>query len=133
MTICRHSLFVDLFKPKNKSNQIMATSNTITHSNPSVSLFVAPLLKRIKKESAIEYVEMQEAFELMGWGNLPDQLKIEIYTDIKFMVMELKGMYSSCDPYVERRRDSVHFWVNSFNDGICSLETAIQALKIKTL
>ena len=111
----------------------MTPSNAITQNNPSVTLFVAPLLNRIKKESATEYIEMQEAFELMGWGNLPDQLKIEIYTDVKFMVQELKGMISTCDTFVERRRNTVHFWVNSFKDGICSLDAAINAVKVKAL
>lgn len=115
----------------------MTSANALTQPNTSltspVTLFVTPLLKRIKKESASEYSEMQEAFTLMGWGTLPDNLKIEIYNDVKFMVQELKGMYSSCDPFVENRRNSVHFWVSSFKDGICSLEAAIKALKVKAL
>lgn len=100
-------------------------------TNPT--LFVAPLLKRIKKESKQEFDEMQQAFELMGWGTLPDELKIEIFEDVRFMVQELKGYYSSCDPYVQRRRETVHFWVSSFQDGVCTLEAAIKALKIKPL
>jgi hypothetical protein len=104
-----------------------------THSNVTSNLFVAPLLKRIKKESADEYNEMQQAFELMGWGNLPDELKIEIYNDVRFMVQELKGMFSSCDPYVQQRRNTVHFWVSSYEDGICTLEAAIKAVKVKML
>ncbi|GAB5408681.1 MAG: hypothetical protein BalsKO_10460 [Balneolaceae bacterium] len=115
----------------------MTPSNALTQQNlsksPSLNLFVAPLLKRIKKESANEYLEMQQAFDLMGWGKLPDDLKIEIYNDVKAMVQELKGMYSSCDPYVESRRNTVHFWVSSFQDGICNLEAAIKALKVKAL
>lgn len=111
------------------------TSNALKTqaTSPVTTLFVAPLLKRIKKESSAEYVEMQETFTLMGWGELPDELKIEIYDDVKFIVQELKGYYSSCDPYVKNRRDSVHFWVSSFQDGICTLHAAIKALKIKAL
>lgn len=101
--------------------------------NKSAALFVGPILKRIRKESIEEYNEMQQAFNLMGWGNLPDELKIEIHEDVKFMVEELKGRFSSCDPYVKRRRDSIHYWVSCFQDGICRLETAINALKVKAL
>ena len=115
----------------------MTPANALTQPTApqvnSVNLFVAPLLKRLKKESAQEYKEMQQAFELMGWGKLPDSLKIEIYNDVKFMVQELKGYFSSCDPYVQRRRETVHFWVSSFQDGICTLEAAVKALKIKAL
>lgn len=109
--------------------------NTLT--TPAIStknetaLFAAPLLNRIRKESKQEFIEMQQAFELMGWGELPDELKIEIYDDVRFMVQELKGYYSSCDQFVQRRRNSVHFWVSSFQDGICSLQAAIKALKVK--
>ncbi|MBO6524570.1 MAG: hypothetical protein JJ971_12135 [Balneolaceae bacterium] len=115
----------------------MNSANALTQHNlsqaPSLNLFVAPLLKRIKKESAEEYVEMQQTFGLMGWGELPDDLKIEIYDDVRYMVQELKGLYSSCDPNVERRRNTVHFWVSSFQDGICSLDAAIKGVKVKAL
>ena len=76
---------------------------------------------------------MQQAFELMGWGQLPDELKIEIFEDVRFMVQELRGYYSSCDPYVQRRRETVHFWISSFQDGVCTLNAAIKALKVKPL
>ncbi len=115
----------------------MNSANALTHNKstqaPSLNLFVAPLLKRIKKESAEEYVEMQQTFNLMGWGKLPDELKMEIYDDVRYMVQELKGMYSSCDPNVERRRNTVNFWVSSFQDGICTLDAAIRGVKIKAL
>ncbi len=110
------------------------TSNigpTTRVTSKKMNVFVTPLLHRIKKESAEEYVEMQEAFELMGWAKLPDDIKIEIYQDVRFMVKELKGLFSSCDPYVQRRRETVHFWVQSYLDNIASKEVAVKALKIK--
>ena len=107
--------------------------NTHPLKNKLTNLFVAPLLNRIKKESAQEYSEMQEAFDLLGWAKLPDELKIEIYDDVRFMVKELKGLYSSCDPYILRRRETVHFWVQSFIDKIASKDAAIKALKVKAL
>ncbi|MGB0346734.1 MAG: hypothetical protein ACPGGA_04565 [Balneolaceae bacterium] len=110
--------------------QIQISSTT---KRVKTNLFIAPLLQRIKKESAQEYAEMQEAFELMGWAKLPDEIKIEIYEDVRFMVKELKGLFSSCDPYVQRRRETVHFWVQSFLDKIASKEAAIKALKVKML
>lgn len=112
------------------------TSNALSitpEQNQSSTLFALPLLKRIKKEGCREYAEMQQAFELLGWENLPDELKIEINDDIKFMVQELKGKFSSCDPFVKRRRESVHYWVSCFQDGVCSLDAAIKALKVKPL
>lgn len=108
------------------------TTPSITKNKKS-DLFIAPLLNRIKKESKQEFQEMQQAFDLLGWGELPDELKIEIYDDVKFMVEELKGYFSSCDPYVLNRRNSVHYWVSCYQDNICSLDTAVKALKIKKL
>ncbi|MDZ7806547.1 MAG: hypothetical protein U5K71_05485 [Gracilimonas sp.] len=107
--------------------------STYTHSQSKTRLFALPILKRIERESREDYTEMQEAFELMGWEDLPDSLKVEIRDDIKFMVEELKGRFSSCDPYVKRRRQTVTYWVSCYQDGICSLEAAIKALKVKSL
>ena len=115
---------------------MIMTSNALSitpEQNPSPALFAVPLLKRIKKESQNEYVEMQQAFDLLGWGNLPDELKIEINEDVKFMVEELKGRFSSCDPFVKRRRETIHYWVSCFQDGICTLDAAIKALEVKPL
>lgn len=102
-------------------------------TSKEMNVFVAPLLHRIKKESADEYVEMQEAFELMGWAKLPDDIKIEIYDDVRFIVKELKGLYSTCDPFIQKRRERVHFWVQSFIDKIATKEAVIKALKIKAI
>ena len=107
---------------------------TTVKSNPQQTTFdVEPVLRKAFLEAEQEHKELQEMFELMGWGNLPDALKIEIKSDVSAMVDELKGQYSSCDPYVKRRRERVTYWVSCFNDGICSLATAIDALKVKKL
>lgn len=92
-----------------------------------------PVLRKVLKEAEKEHRELQEMFTLMGWGNIPDALKMEIKDDVSAMVNELKGQYSSCDPHVERRRQRVVHWVESYRDGICSLDTAIEALHIKSL
>lgn len=95
--------------------------------------FIRPLLARISSESEREYQELQQVFSLLGWHEVPDVLKVEIYDDVRAMVEELQGSYSSCDPYVRNRRNRVHYWVQSFLDGNASLNTAIEALKIHPL
>ncbi|MDZ7715569.1 MAG: hypothetical protein U5J95_05085 [Balneolaceae bacterium] len=94
---------------------------------------VEPVLRKVLIEAEKEHKELQKMFGLMGWGDLPDALKMEIKDDVAAMVNELQGQFSSCDPYVKKRRESVTYWVNCFQDGICSLSTAIDALKIKKL
>ena len=95
--------------------------------------FIRPLLTRISKESEWDYQELQQVFQLLGWHKVPDVLKVEIYDDLRVMVEELRGNYSSCDPYVHNRRNSIHYWVQSFLDGTSSLKTTIEALKIQSL
>ena len=95
--------------------------------------FIRPLLTRISNESEWEYQELQQVFKLLGWHKVPDILKVEIYDDVRVMLEELRGNYSSCDPYVHNRRNRVHYWVQSFLDGTSSLKTAIEALKIQSL
>ena len=97
------------------------------------SFDVEPLLANLFEQAEQEHEELQEVFGMLGWGNLPDALKIEIQDDVTAMVSELQGQYSSCDPYVQKRRERVVYWVDSFRDGICSLETAIDALKVTKL
>lgn len=94
---------------------------------------IEPVLRKAFIEAEKEHRALQEIFELMGWGDLPDALKMEIKEDVASMVDELKGQYSSCDPYVKKRRQSVTYWVNCYKDGICSLRTAIDALKVRKL
>lgn len=107
--------------------------STITSPSDLRTFDVEPLLREAFLEAEKEHKELQEIFALMGWEDLPDALKVEIKEDVSSMVDELRGQYSSCDPYVKRRRQSVTYWVNCYKDGICSLNTAIQALKVKSL
>jgi molybdopterin converting factor small subunit len=92
-----------------------------------------PLLAHILKEAEQEHRELQETFIIMGWRDLPDALKIEIKDDVRAMVDELEGKYSTCDPYVLQRRESITYWVAAFQDEICSLQTAIEALRVSKL
>ena len=94
---------------------------------------IEPVLRKVLKEARQQHQQLQQMFELMGWGALPDLLKIEIKDDISAMVKELKGQYSSCDPHVNRRRRRVVYWVNAYIDGICSAKTAAEALRVRSL
>lgn len=92
-----------------------------------------PVLRSIFKEAELEHRSILKMFNLLGWGDLPEDLKYTIKDDVKGYIDELNGEYSTNCPLVQRRRESVDFWVNSFQDGICSLESAIEALKTTRL
>lgn len=92
-----------------------------------------PALLTIIKQAKLEHQQTEEMFDLLGWGELPAELKFEIENDVKGYVDELLGRYSTNSSFVQRRRETVDFWVQSFLNKICSLETAVEALKIKSL
>lgn len=98
-----------------------------------VSFNPEPVLRSIFMDAEIEHREVEQMFELLGWSDLPETLKFEIKDDVKGYVDELKGNYSTNSPFVQRRRESVDFWVNSFCEGICSLGCAVDSLKCNTL
>ena len=88
-----------------------------------------PVLRSIFREAELEHRSIIQMFDLMGWGELPEELKFTIKEDVKGYIDELHGEYSTNCLLVQRRRESVDFWVNSYKDSLCSLETALKALK----
>lgn len=108
-------------------------NTAIKTSQKHLDTNLEPVLRKVLQEAEKEHRKLQDMFKLMGWSDIPDALKMEIKDDVSAMVSELKGQYSSCDPYVARRRQRVVYWVESYRDGICSLDTAIDALHIKNL
>lgn len=105
----------------------------VKKAQSAASFEVEPVLRRVLVEAEQEHRQLQETFSLMGWEDLPDTLKMEIKDDVSAMVDELQGRYSTNDPNVLRRRESVTWWVNCYREGICSLETAIGALRVRKL
>lgn len=87
----------------------------------------------IFRKAAIEYRKTQQMFDLMGWGELSEELKLTIEQDVKGYVDELEGQYCSSCAYVQRRRKRVDYWVNCYLDGICSEKTAVEALRVHPL
>lgn len=92
-----------------------------------------PILRKVLVEAESEHMEMEYMFDLMGWKEIPDALKMEVRQDVKCFINELDGFYSSCDPYVQRRRESVEFWISSYCDGLCTLDTAVRSLRVNSL
>lgn len=91
------------------------------------------ILKSVLIEAELEHRRSEQMFQAMGWSDLPDALKMEIRDDVRGYYNELTGQYSSNDPWVQRRRESVDFWVNSYTDRLCTLETAVKALKVNSI
>lgn len=108
-------------------------TQSIVKQQTKDALNVKPVLGKVLQRARKEHRELQEAFELMGWDELPGELKIEIKDDMAAMIDEYKGRYSTCDPFVLKRRQRVIYWVENYQEGMCTLETAVQALRIKKL
>lgn len=99
----------------------------------SRSTKVQPALLSIFKKAEADFKELEQMFSMLGWVTLPGQLKLVIEEDVKGYIDELQGNYSTNSSLVQRRRESVDFWVNSYRDGICTLDTAVKALKVEML
>src|SRR5690625_745393 len=94
---------------------------------------VEPVLRRVLAEAEKEERELQEVFSLMGWESLPGEIKMEIRDDIRGYRDELTGRFSTTDPWVLKRRQRIDYWVRSYSAGLCTLDTAVQALRIRAL
>lgn len=105
-------------------NTALKTTNTF---HPS------PVLRSIFRQAELQHRKIQQMFTLLGWEDLPEGLKYIIEDDVKGYVDELEGRYSTNCPLVQRRRESVDFWISSFQDGICTLNTAVESLKVTKL
>lgn len=90
-----------------------------------------PVLQKVLREARTEHRELEEVFDLLGWGALPEEIKIEIKEDVKGFKNELNGSYSTCDPFVIQRRRRVNYWIRSFLSGDCTLQTALQAVRLR--
>lgn len=100
---------------KSKVNRQEAVLNTIFH------------------KAEAEHREIEEMFALLGWSDLPGELKLVIEEDVKGYIDELKGQFCTNSEWVQRRRESVDFWVNSYLDGIADSDTAVKSLKVNKL
>ncbi len=90
------------------------------------------VLHKVDTALQAEDERLNQIYEAMGWGDLPYRLKFEIALDIVGFYDELKGLYSTRDPFVLARRKRVLYWINNYRSGNCSLDTVVNALKINS-
>ncbi len=102
-------------------------------SKKTIRPTLSPMLVSILKKVELEKRKSDEIFQTLGWENLPSELKFEIEEDVIGYYNELHGQYSTNCEFVQRRRESVDFWVKSYMDRLCSLETAIDSLKVNRI
>lgn len=93
----------------------------------------SPMLVSIFKKVELEQRKADEIFQTLGWEGLPSELKFEIEEDVIGFYDELHGQYSTNCEFVQRRRERVDFWVKSYMDQLCSLETAVDSLKVNRI
>ncbi len=77
---------------------------------------------------ADERIHETDIFALFGWNDLPDALRIVIRSDMEAYRDELLGLYSTCDKGVKNRRKSVSYWIRAYRQGMCTEQTAVDAL-----
>lgn len=89
-----------------------------------------PVLRKVDLDKEFEDEALNQIYAAMGWSDLPYRLKFQIAPDIVGYYDELTGRYATCDPFVMARRSRVLYWIDSFRNGLCTLETVLDALKI---
>lgn len=89
----------------------------------------APQLQAVSLPDPL-IAEASEMLEAMGWTDIPSELKRSVAIDVIGYRDELLGLYATRDPHVMARRRSVYWWVEAYRCGTCSLETALDALKM---
>lgn len=114
---------------RNKTNTDMMNAISKKTTRPTLS----PMLVSIFKKVELEKRKSDEIFQTLGWEELPSELKFEIEEDVIGYYNELNGQYSTNCEFVQRRRESVDFWVKSYMDRLCTLETAINSLKVNRI
>lgn len=110
----------------------MNTAIKIDHTYPVLQVVPFEKMEVARNEHPL-LTASEEIFDVMGWSNLPNDLKLTIALDLIGFSDELKGLYSTKSNFVYNRRKRIYHWVRSFQDGLCDLETAIDALKLTYL
>ena len=108
---------------------MMTTENSV-QENQIRNLNQDQLIRQIFDEARKDEQEMDQTFSLLGWKDLPLELKLTIYSDVQGYLNEIEGNFSTACAYVQTRRERVDYWVSSFQDGICTLKQTVDALKM---
>lgn len=113
----------------------MTTAKKLDHNYPALtSVLVATTFTTYTTSKIHPLIkESRDILEWMGWSGIPDPMKLVIAIDMIGFRDELNGLYSTRDPHVLARRKSVYYWVNQYLNGTCSIETAVQSLKVLNL
>ena len=113
----------------------MTTAKKLDHNYPALTSVPVATTFTTYTTSKIHPLikESRDILEWMGWSGIPDPMKLVIAIDMIGFRDELNGLYSTRDPHVLARRKSVYYWVNQYLNGTCSIETAVQSLKVLNL
>jgi hypothetical protein len=110
----------------------MTTAKRLDHSFPILRSVKNDVTTTPKKKNPL-LLESNEIFELMGWSALPDSVKLTVAIDMIGFRDEICGLFTTSDPKVLTRRKRIHYWVNSFLDGLSTEQDVNEALKVSYL
>jgi len=117
----------------NKKNGISINPDTTSEYGNECGTSYQYTLRRIETTTLNREIQrLEDAFALLGWHDLHDSLKTEISDDVSQMIEELEGQYSSINPDVKQRRKTIRYWIDCYQQGICTRQTALNALQLPT-
>lgn len=80
-----------------------------------------------------EQKALSQLLNALGWQAIHPMVLMEVVDDLNGYLLELLGEYSTICPFTRRRRERVDYWVSASLDGICTPETARDALRINRI
>jgi hypothetical protein len=78
--------------------------------------------------SGPDLFDLSEALAVLGWNNLPIEIHTRIKDDLLQFMRELNGKYATTDAKILKRRRRLTFWINSYIQGDCSLNTLLEMI-----
>ncbi|MCC5926296.1 MAG: hypothetical protein JJU41_07005 [Bacteroidetes bacterium] len=107
----------------------MTTAKKLDYNYPVLRSVDAHLVKKSHRRNPL-LIETEDIFSLMGWAEIPEKLKLTIAIDMIGFRDEVAGLFSTRNPNVLNRRKRIYYWVNEYLQGNCSLQNAVDALKV---
>lgn len=123
------SAFPAPFRPT--ARPFHATAQPAPAAAPSHPAAASPNTRQdpLLEQAARSQNDLRDVLGLLGWDDLPVRLLLAVFDDLTAFALELKGEYASVCPFVRQRRKSVDHWIACWKEGLCSLDTAVQALQ----
>lgn len=87
-------------------------------------------LRKVEQDEILKPAgEYSNILELLGWDNLPGVLLEVISDELDSYEEQIREGYCVMDEDVLERRNRIRYWINAYQDGLCSLADTIKRIQ----